>query len=105
MNSDNSSAYHAPGNLRIGHIHLKVADLDRSINFYREVMGFDLVQQFDSAAFLSVGGYHHHIALNTWHSKGAEPAPKRSTGLYHFALNYPTRLDLAKVVKRLREVS
>ena len=96
-------AYHAPPQLRIGHIHLKVADLDRSIAFYRDVMGFDLLFNAGTAAFLSVGGYHHHIGLNTWHSKGADPAPQGSAGLYHFALNFPTRKDLGKALKRLRE--
>jgi len=104
MNKDDSSTYHAPTNLRIGHIHLKVADLDRAISFYRDIMGFDLLFNAGTAAFLSVGGYHHHIALNTWHTKGVEPAPKQSVGLYHFALNFPTRKDLAKALKRLREM-
>ena len=97
------TTYHAPVNLRIGHIHLKVSDLERAINFYRDIMGFDLLVNLGKAAFLSVGGYHHHIALNTWFSKDGDPAPKNSTGLFHFALNYPTRKDLAKAVKRLRE--
>jgi catechol 2,3-dioxygenase len=98
------SDYHAPSQLRIGHIHLKVADLDRSISFYRDIMGFDLLQKLGKAAFLSVGGYHHHIALNTWHSLGGEKAPKNQVGLYHFALNYPTRKDLALIYKRLVKV-
>lgn len=95
--------YRAPANVRIGHIHLKVADLERSIKFYRDTMGFNLLSNLGTAAFLSVGGYHHHIGLNTWQSKGAEAAPARSAGLYHFALNFPTRKDLAKALKRLVE--
>jgi catechol 2,3-dioxygenase len=99
--NNNEEIYHAPPELRIGHIHLKVADIERSVAFYRDIMGFDLLFNIGTAAFLSVGGYHHHIGLNTWHSEGAGPAPKQSTGLYHFALNYPTRKDLAKALKRL----
>jgi|SRR3989344_1121410 len=89
---------------RIGHIHLKVSNLDRSIKFYRDVLGFDLTTKMgDSAAFLSAGGYHHHIGLNTWESKDGKPAPQNSTGLYHFAILVPTRKELAKVVKRLAD--
>ena len=97
------SNYRAPDQLRIGHVHLKVSDLDRAIAFYRDVLGFTLNFNLGSAAFLSVGGYHHHIALNTWESKGAGPAPRRAAGLYHFALNYPTRLDLARAFRRVVE--
>lgn len=87
---------------RIGHIHLKVADLDRAIGFYSGVLGFELQQKFgDSAAFLSAGGYHHHIGLNTWESKGTDPAPKRQPGLYHTAFLYHTRADLADAVHRV----
>jgi catechol 2,3-dioxygenase len=91
-----------PAGTRIGHVHLKVADLDRAVGFYRDTMGFDLVFQYgDQAAFLSAGGYHHHIGLNTWESKdGHQPAPG-TTGLYHFAINYPERRDLAAALKRL----
>jgi catechol 2,3-dioxygenase len=90
-----------PAETRIGHVHLKVADLERAIGFYRDYLGFDLLFNFESAAFLSAGGYHHHIGLNTWESKdGAPPAPG-TTGLYHFAINYPTRTDLAVALKRL----
>jgi catechol 2,3-dioxygenase len=86
----------------IGHVHLKVADLDRAIGFYRDVLGFDLVQQMgDQAAFLSAGGYHHHIGLNTWESKGGSPPPPGTTGLYHVAIRYPTRTALADALKRL----
>jgi catechol 2,3-dioxygenase len=91
-----------PAATRIGHVHLKVADLDRAVRFYRDALGFDLVNRFgDQAAFLSAGGYHHHIGLNTWESKGGAPPPVGSTGLYHFAINYPTRRDLAAALTRL----
>jgi catechol 2,3-dioxygenase len=89
---------------RIGHVHLKVSDLERAVAFYRDALGFDLMDRFgDQAAFLSAGGYHHHIGLNTWHSKGADPAPVRSAGLYHFAILYPDRKALANALKRLLE--
>jgi len=88
----------------IGHVHLKVADLDRAIGFYRDVLGFDLMQRMgDQAAFLSAGGYHHHIGLNTWESKGGSPPPPGTTGLYHVAIRYPTRAGLADALKRLVE--
>ena len=88
----------------IGHVHLKVADLDRAIDFYRDVLGFDLTQQIgDQAAFLSAGGYHHHIGLNTWESKGGSPPPPGSTGLFHLAIRYPSRTSLADALKRLVE--
>ncbi|MCA9859718.1 MAG: VOC family protein [Thermomicrobiales bacterium] len=92
-----------PAGTHIGHVHLKVADLDRAIWFYRDVLGFDLLYNMGTAAFLSAGGYHHHIALNTWESAGGQPPAGGSTGLYHFAINYPTRRDLAVAFKRLRE--
>jgi catechol 2,3-dioxygenase len=97
-------SYIVPSGTRIGHVHLKVADLERSLGFYRDLLGFE-VQQFygDGAAFISAGGYHHHIGLNTWHSKGASPAPVRAAGLYHTAILYPTRKDLAIILKRLIE--
>ncbi len=86
----------------IGHVHLKVSDLERSIAFYRDALGFELTTTYgDQAAFLSAGGYHHHIGLNTWHSKGAPAAPLHSAGLYHFAILYPNRVELARAVKRL----
>ncbi len=95
-------AWSLPAETRIGHIHLKVADLDRAVSFYRDALGFDLVTRFgEQAAFLSAGGYHHHIGLNTWESKGGSPPPFGSTGLYHFAINYPTRRDLAAALRRL----
>ena len=86
----------------IGHVHLKVADIDRAIGFYRDVLGFDLMQRMgDQAAFLSAGGYHHHIGLNTWESKGGSPPPRGTTGLYHVAIRYPSRAALADALKRL----
>ncbi len=91
-----------PAGAFIGHVHLKVADLDRSIMFYRDLLGFDLVTRLgQQAAFLSAGGYHHHIGLNTWESAGGQPPARGTTGLYHFAINYPTRRDLARAIKRL----
>src|SRR5947199_4561565 len=88
--------------VRIGHIHLKVADLDRALAFYRDVLGFDLTQRYgDQAAFLSAGGYHHHIGLNTWESAGGPPPQRGSTGLYHLAIAYPTRAELADALRRL----
>jgi catechol 2,3-dioxygenase len=96
--------YQIPASTRIGHVHLKVSDLERSLGFYRDLLGFEVQQYYgDSAVFISAGGYHHHIGLNTWHSKGAGPAPVRSAGLYHVAILYPTRKDLAVIVKRLLE--
>jgi len=98
MNND----YKTPERTRIGHVHLKVSDLDRALEFYRDLLGFELTTMFgENAAFISAGGYHHHIGLNTWHSKGGPPAPKNSAGLYHTAILYPTRKDLAEVVQRL----
>src|SRR6476469_7250918 len=86
----------------IGHVHLKVADLDRAIDFYRDVLGFDLTQRMgDQAVLLSAGGYHHHIGLNTWESKGGSPAPPSHTGLYHTAIRYPDRKSLADALERL----
>jgi catechol 2,3-dioxygenase len=94
--------YRIPGGSSIGHVHLKVANIDRSIAFYAGVLGFDQVMRLgDHAAFLSAGGYHHHIGLNTWHSRGGSPAPGHHTGLYHFAIRYPTRADLAVAVRRV----
>ena len=87
---------------RIGHVHLKVSDLPRAIAFYRDAFGFALMEQYgDSAAFLSAGGYHHHLGLNTWESRGGSPPAPGSTGLYHFAILYPTRKELARALKRL----
>jgi catechol 2,3-dioxygenase len=85
-------------------VHLKVADLERAIRFYRDVLGFEVTQRMEeSAAFLSAGGYHHHIALNTWHSRGGSPPPRSSTGLYHLAILYPNRRELALALRRLME--
>src|SRR5438874_1895525 len=89
-------------NVRIGHVHLKVADLQRALGFYCGVLGFELIQRYgDSAAFISAGGYHHHIGLNTWESAGGSPPPAGSTGLYHLAILYPTRAALADALRRL----
>src|SRR5436190_7117517 len=90
-----------PAETRIGHVHLKVADLARAVWFYHDVMGFDLIVNMDGAAFLSAGGYHHHLGLNTWESLGGQPPAPGTTGLYHFAINYPTRRDLAGALARL----
>ncbi|AFL88383.1 putative ring-cleavage extradiol dioxygenase [Terriglobus roseus DSM 18391] len=88
--------------VRIGHVHLKVADLDRAIAFYSGVLGFAVTQKFgNSAAFLSAGGYHHHIGLNTWESLGGKPPAPGTTGLYHLAILYPTRAELGDALRRL----
>lgn len=87
---------------QIGHVHLKVADLDRAVAFYRDNFGFDVITRYGAqAAFLSAGGYHHHLGLNTWESFGGPPPQPGSTGLYHFAILYPTRQELARALKRL----
>ena len=87
---------------RIGHVHLKVADLERSLAFWCGVLGFELQQRFgDSAAFVSAGGYHHHLGLNTWESEGGSPPPPGTTGLYHVAVRYPDRATLADAVRRV----
>ena len=88
--------------VRIGHVHLKVADLERAIGFYRDVLGFELMQRFGTqAAFLSAGGYHHHIGLNTWESAGGRAPAPGTTGLYHVAILYPTRAELGDALRRL----
>ena len=88
--------------VRIGHVHLTVSNLERAVKFYRDALGFEITQRYDtSAVFLSAGGYHHHIGLNTWAGEGASPPPPGRTGLYHFAILYPTRLELARAFKRL----
>jgi len=90
-----------PG-VRIGHVHLKVADLERSLQFYRDVLGFEVTQGYgEDAAFISAGGYHHHIGLNTWESKGGLPPAPGTTGLFHLAILYPTRAALADALRRL----
>ena len=94
--------YTVPAQTRIGHVHLKVSDIRRSLDFYCGLLGFELVTTYGSdAAFISAGGYHHHIGLNTWQSKGHGPAPPQHTGLFHVAIVYPTRKDLAKIYDRL----
>lgn len=94
--------YQVPAQTTIGHIHLKVSDLDKALSFYHELLGFQITQRYGAqAVFLSAGGYHHHIGLNTWQSKGGGPAPKHTAGLYHTAILYPTRKDLAVILKRL----
>jgi catechol 2,3-dioxygenase len=86
----------------IGHVHLKVSDIDRALRFYSDVLGFEVMQRLgDEAAFISAGGYHHHIGLNTWESKGAGPPPRNATGLYHTAIRYPDRKALADALRRV----
>jgi catechol 2,3-dioxygenase len=86
----------------IGHVHLKVSDIERALGFYRDVLGFEVQQRMgDQAAFISAGGYHHHIGLNTWESRGGSPPPRGTTGLYHVAIRYPDRTALANALKRL----
>ena len=98
--------YIIPAQARIGHVHLKVSDLQRSLAFYRDLLGFEVTTFYgDQAAFISAGGYHHHIGLNTWQSKGMPPAPVHSVGLYHTAIVYPTRKDLAIIYNRLRKAN
>ena len=90
--------------VRVGHAHLKVADLERAVAFYRDVLGFEVTQRMGrEAAFLSAGGYHHHVGLNTWESRGGAPAPPGSTGLFHVAFLYPTRPALARALQRVLE--
>src|SRR5207248_8219856 len=103
MNSDTLSRPIDPG-VDIGHVHLKVANLDRALAFYCGVLGFELTQRYGSgAAFISAGGYHHHIGLNTWESEGGSPPPPGTTGLYHVAIVYPTRAALADALRRLAQ--
>jgi catechol 2,3-dioxygenase len=93
-------------NVRIGHVHLKVANLQRALDFYCGVLGFELTQRYtEEVAFVSAGGYHHHIGLNTWESRDGSPPPKGATGLYHFAILYPTRAALADALKRLMQAN
>ncbi len=95
-------SYNIPPKTQIGHVHLKVADLERSLKFYRDLLGFEVMAWYgDQAVFISAGGYHHHIGLNTWMSKNGHPPPRNSTGLFHTAILYPTRKDLAVALKRL----
>ena len=97
-----AQAHRADPRVQIGHVHLKVADLERALKFYRDVLGLEVTQQMGrQAAFLSAGGYHHHIGLNTWESAGGAPPPPGATGLYHVAILYPTRAALAEAVRRV----
>jgi catechol 2,3-dioxygenase len=103
MSNESSEKRPIDPGVRIGHAHLKVADLERSLAFYCGVLGFDLIQRLPAAAFISAGGYHHHLGLNTWESRGGSPPPRGSTGLYHIAILYPTRAALADALKRLHD--
>ncbi|MBA4197333.1 MAG: glyoxalase [Chitinophaga sp.] len=95
-------SYTVPPQTRIGHVHLKVSNLDKALSFYQGLLGFELMQLYGTqAAFISAGGYHHHIGLNTWYSKDAKPAPHNTPGLFHTAIVYPTRKDLAAILQRL----
>src|SRR6185437_15970415 len=97
-----SSKYVIPNQTRIGHVHLKVSNLDKSLDFYCNLLGFELISKYgEDLAFVSAGGYHHHIALNTWYSKNAKPAATHSPGLFHTAILYPERKDLAFIYQRL----
>ncbi len=97
-------SYVIPSQTKVGHIHLKVSSIEKALGFYRDLLGFEVTMNIgDSAVFLSAGGYHHHIGLNTWQSKDAGHAPQRAAGLYHVAFLYPTRRDLAVIVRRLLE--
>ncbi len=99
----NKDSYIIPEQTRIGHVHLKVSNLEQSLNFYRDLLGFEVTTMYgDQAAFLSAGGYHHHIGLNTWNSKDAPAAPRYGVGLYHTAIVFPTRKDLAVIFDRLQ---
>jgi catechol 2,3-dioxygenase len=92
--------------VKIGHVHLTVSDLDRSLAFYRDLLGFEITARYgNSAVFLSAGGYHHHIGLNTWAGKGATPPPQGHTGIYHHAILFPTRKELAVILKKLMEAN
>lgn len=99
------TSYKIPSETRIGHVHLKVSNLKESLAFYCDLLGFELIVLYDDAAFISAGGYHHHIGLNTWYSKGMSPATRDGVGLYHTAILYPTRKDLAAIYKRLLDVN
>lgn len=99
------SKYKVPDQTRIGHVHLKVSDIDKALDFYCGVLGFELITKYgEQAAFISAGGYHHHIGLNTCESEGGTPAPKHHTGLFHTAILYPTRKGLAQILERLIEM-
>lgn len=95
-------SYIVPAGTRIGHVHLKVSDIDKALSFYKDLLGFEIMQRYGTqAVFISAGGYHHHIGLNTWYSKGKPAAPKNQPGLFHTAILYPVRKDLATILKRL----
>jgi catechol 2,3-dioxygenase len=99
-------SYTIPRGTQIGHVHLKVTDLTKALAFYKDLLGFELQQMYgDQAAFISAGGYHHHIGLNTWYSKNGGPAPRNTAGLFHTAILYPTRKDLAIALKRLTDAN
>ena len=99
-----NNSYKIPSGTSVGHVHLKVSDLDQSLSFYCGLLGFEIMATYgNEAAFISAGGYHHHIGLNTWMSKGGNPPPKNTTGLFHTAILLPTRKDLAVLFARLRE--
>ena len=101
-----SKSYQVPANTRIGHVHLKVSSIEKALGFYCDLLGFELITTYgDQAAFISAGGYHHHIGLNTWQSKDAPPAPRYGVGLFHTAILYPTRKDLASIFKRLNDAN
>lgn len=96
-------SYTAPAGMTVGHVHLRVSDLERSIAFYGDVLGFDLIQRYgDQAAFMSAGGYHHHLGLNTWDSLGGPPRPEGTTGLYHVAFLYPDRAALGRAIRQVQ---
>lgn len=102
LQSPESNARPIAAGVKIGHVHLKVADLDRALGFYCDVLGFSLMQRYGAdAAFISAGGYHHHIGLNTWESRGGSPPPRGTTGLFHTAILYPTRPELADALRRV----
>ena len=102
QNKNEAALYMVDASVRIGHVHLKVAELKRAVEFYSGVLGFEVMQKLgEQAVFLSAGGYHHHIALNTWESLGGSPPPEGSTGLYHTAIVYPTRAALAAALRRV----
>src|SRR5919205_4084920 len=102
METEKSARHVINPDTRIGHVHLKVANIERSLGFYRDILGFQVTQWYgQDAVFLSAGGYHHHIGLNTWESKGGSPPPPGATGLYHLAILYPTRAELADALRRL----
>lgn len=102
VKEQSEQGYIIPAQADIGHVHLKVSNLQRALGFYRDLLGFQLTTMYgDQAAFISAGGYHHHIGLNTWHSKDAPPSSRQGVGLYHTAIRYPTRKDLAVILDRL----